>query len=239
MTTKELIAAIDAQKALMIAVATGGPGIDSVNREYVQRRSRIQEALTERGLRDPNPYSELWRWYGKWSSGDLPSYASRRIHISELYQVLLETLTKPDSVGSALFKEPTGWTRVDRGIDSVRQRLETASSEEEYQTVGLLCRESLISLGQAVFDPVLHQPSDGVKVSNTDAKRMLEAYIAVELKGSATEETRRHALAALGLAVALQHRRTATFRDAAMCAEATVSVVNLIAIASGRRDDSA
>ena len=34
----------------------------------------------------------------------------------------------------------------------------------------------------------------------------------------------------------LQHHRTATFRQAALCAEATASVVNLVAIISGRRD---
>jgi hypothetical protein len=38
------------------------------------------------------------------------------------------------------------------------------------------------------------------------------------------------------LAVNLQHRRTATFRDAALCAEATRSVINVIALISGQRD---
>ena len=65
---------------------------------------------------------------------------------------------------------------------------------------------------------------------------MLEGYIAKELSGSSNEEVRRHAKAALDLANSLQHRRTATFRDAGMCAEASSAVVNLIAIVSGRRD---
>jgi hypothetical protein len=34
----------------------------------------------------------------------------------------------------------------------------------------------------------------------------------------------------------LQHKRTATFRHAALCAEATVAVINLVAIVSGQRD---
>lgn len=45
-----------------------------------------------------------------------------------------------------------------------------------------------------------------------------------------------HAKATLDLAVHLQHRRTATYRDAALCVEATISVVNLIAIIAGLRD---
>ena len=75
-----------------------------------------------------------------------------------------------------------------------------------------------------------------MEASATDANRMLSAYVMQELKGSANEKQRRHAKAALGLAVELQHRRTAEFRQAALCAEATHSVVNLVAIVSGRRD---
>lgn len=67
---------------------------------------------------------------------------------------------------------------------------------------------------------------------------MLEAYISSELAGGSNEELRKHARAAFDLANALQHRRTATFRDAALCAEATTSIVNLIAIVSGKRDPS-
>ena len=135
-----------------------------------------------------------------------------------------------------MFEEPTGWARVDRGIEKVRNALEAASTEEDFQTVGLLCRETLISLAQAVFDPTLHTTLDGTDPSDTDAKRMLEAYIMTELAGGSNEEVRQHAKAALKLANSIQHRRTATFHDAALCAEATTSVVNLIAIVSGLRD---
>jgi hypothetical protein len=102
--------------------------------------------------------------------------------------------------------------------------------------VGLLCREAIISVAQVVYEPEKHAPTDGVKPSETDAKRMLEAYTSVELRGGSSEESRKHARSALELAVALQHRRTATFRDAALCVEATTSVINVIAIMAGRRD---
>jgi AbiJ N-terminal domain 3 len=74
--------------------------------------------------------------------------------------------------------EPTGWIRVDRNVTEVRKRLETATMEEQFQAVGLLCRETLISLAQAVYDAQLHPTLDGVTPSDTDAKRRLEAYIA-------------------------------------------------------------
>jgi len=89
-----------------------------------------------------------------------------------------------------------------------------------------------------VYDPQRHLSEDGVATSETDAKRMLDRYIATELTGGPNEGLRRHAKAALSLANDLQHSRTADYRQAALCAEATTSVVNIVAIISGRRDRS-
>lgn len=134
-----------------------------------------------------------------------------------------------------VFDEPTGWEKVDRQLLEGQSRLRGADTEERFQAVGLICREALISLAQAVFKPARHKILDGKKPSPTDAGRMLEAYIAVELAGGANEEARSHAKAALGLALALQHKRTADFRTAALCLEASTSVVNTVAILDGRR----
>ena len=132
--------------------------------------------------------------------------------------------------------EPTGWDRVDRVVTQLRKRLALARTEEDFQGIGLLCREVLISLAQTVYDPARHPILDGTDASPADFKRMLDAYIAVELKGNSGEHQRKHARAALDLAQHLQHKRTAVFRDAASCVEATTSVVNLIAITAGLRD---
>ena len=126
------------------------------------------------------------------------------------------------------------WNRVDRTLRELRAQLRKARTEEQCQVVGLMCRELLVSLAQAAYDPEVHAPIDGTKPSSTDAPRMLEAYLVTELKGRSNEAARRHARAALALANDLQHRRTATIKDAALCAEATASLVNLIAILTGR-----
>jgi len=232
MIDKELISEIEAQKALMISVATGGHRIQLVNSDYGSRRARIWEGLKERRLDDPNPYGDLWLWYGKWSSGDLPTYASRREYISKMYVPILDHLQS--AVPSSRPAEPTGWARVDRNIQEIREALEVASTEEKFQTIGLLSRETLISLAQEVYNPDIHKTLDGVNPSKTDAKRMLEAYISHELAGRENEAVRRHLRASLSLANDLQHNRTASFRDAALCAEATTSVINSVAIISGR-----
>jgi hypothetical protein len=233
----KLLQAIESQRNLMIAVATGGPTINTVNYEYGQSRFAIKQILAKLSIKDPNPYADLWEWYGKWSSGDLPSYQSRRQYIRDLYAPLIERLMQEsDLIESGPLREPTGWARVDRGIDKIRQALASAKNEEDFQAVGLLCRETLISLAQVVFDPKIHTPLDGVKPSDTDTKRMLEAFIEKELPGGTNEIARRYAKAALSLANDLQHSRTANFRDAAICSEATASVVNFIAIVSGQHN---
>lgn len=230
-----LLAEIEAQRVLMISVATGGQRIQIVDREYKERRANIKAMLRARGLEDPNPFDDLWAWYGKWSSGDLPSYQSRRQFVSDLYGPLTEQL-RDGTRSNRVFEEPTGWPKIDRTVTEIRQRLAAAKTEEQFQALGLLCREALITLGQTVFDPIRHPILDNVTVSRTDAKRMLDAYLAVELSGGENKVARQHAKAALDLANETQHNRTAGFRQAALCAESTTAVINLIAIISGQRD---
>ena len=234
---QELLDLLEKQKAVMVAVATGEKLIRDVNEEYKQRRIEIKKYLGKIGVEDSNPFGDLWAWYQRWKSGDLPIYSSRRVYVTELYQPLEDTLTflLEESQNLQIEVEPTGWPRVDRGVEKIIQALSTASDEEDFQAVGLLCREVIISLAQAVYDASRYLPLDGVIPSESDAKRMLEAFIAYELPGKGNEELRKFAKSAYQLAVSLQHRRTASFKDAALCVEATRALVNVVAIISGRR----
>ena len=236
LTNEELLRDVNAQQELMIDVSTGGSRINDVNEEYQTRRAKIGQALSNQGISDPVPYNDLWAWYAKWSNGDLPTYQSRRTYLTELFNLLVGRIRNKSASPLTIFNEPTGWTKVDRQLGEVRERLAAATNEEQFQAVGLLCREVLISLSQTVFNPDLHTTLDGVDPSDTDAKRQLEGHLSAELVGSSLAAHRRHARASLQLANDLQHDRTADFRDAALCAEATSSVVNLIAIISGQRD---
>jgi hypothetical protein len=175
----------------------------------------------------------------EWPTGDFDTWVDRgNTHLRAfgvhfLRADIEKMIPAAQRVGA---NEPTGWARVDRTVAEMRQRISSASNEEQFQAVGLLGRELLISAGQEVFRPEEHPTLDSVAASPTDANRMLQAYIAAKLAGSANEFVRKHAKAALDLAVHLQHRRTATYRDAALCVEATISVVNLMAIIAGLRD---
>jgi len=228
---------LEGHKSIMVSVSTGGAQIKSVNSEYQSKLGEIAEGLRERGLDNPNPFKDLWEWYGKWSDGSLPKYQQRRVYINEMFGPLIETIRGMKTASTnPVFEDPTGWNRVDRSMGEIKLRLAQASTEEQYQGIGLLARETLISAAQAVFVSDFHPTIDGVAPSKTDAKRMIEAYIAKELPGNPNENLRRHAKASLDLANDLTHRRTADFRHAALCAEATNAVVNILSIISGRRD---
>jgi hypothetical protein len=235
MTVAELVQKLGEMRDTLIGVSTGGPRIDQVNQRYRELYAEVGVGLGSYGLENTIPYSDLWQWYGRWSSGDLPSYQSRRVHIGEIFSPLIASLRSGHVERPHL---PTGWEKVDRTIGKARNDLASATHEEDFQLVGVLCREALISLAQAVYDARKHPTGDVAHVSSTDFKRMIEAYIATELAGASSEEMRRHATAAFNLANNLQHKRTANFRLAAICLEATASVVNIIAIVSGRRDPS-
>lgn len=131
---------------------------------------------------------------------------------------------------------PSGWNRVDRALQKARTQLSRAREEEDFQTVGLLCREVLISTAQAVYEPNRHPPLDDELPSETDVKRQLDSYFAAELTGNSNEPMRKHARSALDLANTLQHKRTATFRLASLSLEATSSVVSVVMIVFGTRE---
>lgn len=235
---RELLINLGRLRDMMIAVSTGGPRIDDVNAEYRKLYAETDYQLSEIGIENENPFPDLWDWYGHWGSGDLPSYRSRRDYLSALFKPMLQKVRAAARGLPINETKPTGWAKVDRTIGEARRQLAKAQTEEQFQIVGLLCREAMISLAQAVYDPVRHPPVDDVASSDTDAKRMFDSFFTAELDGSTNEALRRHARASFQLAVALQHKRTAGFRDAALCVEATSSVVNVIAIVSGKRDPS-
>ena len=221
-------------REMMVDVSTGGTPIQNVDDYYGARQARILEACLAVGIPYANPHASLWDWYRHWKE-HFGSYAERREYVRKLFAgpiaAAASRIANPSPVAE---REPTGWERVDRALARARAQLGTASTEEEWQTVGLLCREVLISLGQAIYDPAIHMPEDGVTPSATDVNRMTEAYLRHVFPGESYKEVRAHARAALALALNLQHRRTATRQLAALCLEGTASAVAVISIIAGR-----
>lgn len=222
-----LLAELIIHREMMIDVSTGGARIQEVNDYYRAREVRIREGMPI-DVPYNNAHDDLWAWYHHWSK-ELPHYKDRRAYARKIFDPAIEKLAKRSTVPLPE-RETTGWERVDRTIASARADFDRASNEEDFQAIGLKCREALISLGQSVYDDLLHSSPDGVQPSKTDAYRMINAYIAFAFGGASNEEVRKHARASLNLANALQHRRTANRKLAALCLEATSSTIAVISI---------
>lgn len=235
LTSKDnLISDIEFLKNTMISVATGGQRIQEINEEYTGKFNAVNKALQRLGFQNPNQYKDLWDWYGKWSS-DFSTYRERRAFIRELYSTLIQTLMETEEAEAInVTIDLKGWERLERSVQEIRKRQSEASKEEQFQVIGLLCRETIITLAQSVFIEEKHPILDNTKVSKTDAKRMLEAYVAVELSGSSNKILRQFARSTLDLANVLTHKRTATKKDASLCSIATLSLINFIGTIEGR-----
>lgn len=234
-TKSDILNLLHRIKSILISVATGGPKIQSVNEEYKNIYNEINNILDSLKISNPNNFKDLWDWYERWSFGDLPTYQSRRQFISKLYRDVIELIEKSnDTVSIDQPYELTGWERVDRGISEIRKRIREAEIEEQFQSIGLLSRETIISLSQEVYDSQIHNPTDGVIPSSTDAKRMLDAYLNYELRGPSKETYRKYAKSALALANDLTHRRSASIHEASMCIIAVISLVNIVKVITNK-----
>ena len=227
-TKQTILQLIDRIKTLMISVSTGGPRIQEVNSQYISAYNTIDEYFSVLGVDNPNPYKDLWEWYGRWSQADLSTYASRRAFIPQLYEKTVDEINKSQEEFTGEVYEPTGWDRVDRAIYEMKKRIAVADTEEKFQAIGMLGRETLITTAQQVFDAKLHKTDDGVVPSDTDAKRMLDAYFMYVLSGSSNERYRKFAKSAVDLANHLTHDRMAEKSDAEMCITAVTAVINLV-----------
>lgn len=227
-TKNDVLNKIEELKNILISVSTGGARIQEVNGEYSKAYCLLDQWLSRLGAENPNPYKNLWDWHGRWSQSDLSTYSSRRSFIPNLYQPLIDVITKSSVEEVTSEYVPTGWERVDRAIYEMKSRQATAITEEQYQAIGMLGRETFISVAQQVFDREIHTTDDGVDPSNTDAKRMLDAFLNYELSGSSNERTRNFAKSAVNMANHITHDRMATRREASMCLISVTAVASLI-----------
>jgi hypothetical protein len=125
----------------MISVATGEERIQDVDDYYRAREVRIRQALPD-NVSYENPHKDLWNWHHFWSE-NLPQYKDRRHYIRELFGPPIDAVSVRSTIPTPQRKS-TGWERVDRGLSKVRGQLDRASAEEDFQAVGLVCREVLI-----------------------------------------------------------------------------------------------
>lgn len=227
---KDLESKIEYLRNVMVSVATNGQRIQDVEKEYSQIYNQVAISLKKLDIENTNPFKSLWDWYGKWRN-DFPKYQERRDYIRNMYDPIMSLfLENEDSRIVDIKIDLSDWDKIKRNIIEIKRREVQAVMEEQYQAVGMLCREVIISLAQAVYVPEKHPSLDGVEISKTDAKRMLDGYIAVTLAGQESEELRSYAKTTNKLANVLTHKRTATKKEMLLCTSATLALINFIGV---------
>ena len=227
---------IETVRNIMVTVATGGNRIQEEDERYKKLNTQIASDCKRLNLTYNNPYSNLWEWYGKWKA-DFPTYQERRTYINELFAPTLSYFDDTEYSNSIeTFVELDDWERIRRTVTKIKRDSSIAKNEEDFQSIGLLCREVIISLAQAVYNPVVHGTEDekGVIIGETDAVRMIGNYISIELSGSSNDELRAYAKNTNKLANRLTHERNATKKDMLLSVSSTIALINFIGIIAGK-----
>jgi hypothetical protein len=124
--------------------------------------------------------------------------------------------------------EPTGWPAVDDAVKTLRKRLATATSANDYKAVGHECVTVLEALGRAAFDPERHLP-DGAEVpAPNDHIRRLDMFTKSVASGERFEHVRRLIVTARKQAESVKHRTSPDRLDAEVSADAVVMLVSMI-----------
>lgn len=229
-TKQELIDGVEFLNNTMVSVATGRQAIEEADSDYKKMYLKANSALNSIGVENPNKYRSLWEWYGKWKR-DFETYQERRDYISNLYRPIYDLLAEDHEFKVVDVNiDLTDWDKIKFAITEIKKREKAATRVEQFQAVGTLCRELIITLAQTVYNEEGHSSLDGVKISKTDANRMLESYIHAVLGGREFEELRSYAKSTNKLANWLTHKRSSTNRDMMLCTSATLTLVNFIGI---------
>lgn len=224
---------LESIRDILISVSTGGPRFQEVEPQYKSLHSALSKKCKQLNITYNNCFDGLWQWYGRYRA-ELPTYQSRREFIQNLLAPTFEAFNS-DSTSTSIATpiiELDDWDRIKRTVIKIKQDSNVAQNEEDFQQVGLLCREVIISLAQNVYNPDIHGAVDdnGTEIGKTDAVRMIGNYIKVRLAGSSNEELKAYAKATNKLANLLTHKRDANKQDMLLCVSATMALINFIGI---------
>lgn len=124
--------------------------------------------------------------------------------------------------------EPTGWQAVDQAVETLRKRMASATTTNDFKAVGHECATVLEALGRTVFRPSRHLPEGDPEPSNNDAKRKLEFFTQAVAGGRRFAHVRKIIVEAYAQGHKTKHRDAPDRLDAEVGAAAVVMLVSII-----------
>ncbi|MCT4600863.1 MAG: hypothetical protein N4A32_08225 [Marinifilaceae bacterium] len=233
-TKKSLLNDINSIKEILVDVFTKKYEILSVEIIYKDIYNKVNNALKEINVENPNKFNDILKWYNTWTAFNFTDEDLIK-EIDKLYKDCITLIDDSEEKELAeVFVNLKGWDKVKYSLQNIKTDLDKAQKEDQFQAIGLYSRELIISLAQEIYDENIHVVLDNKKISKTDANGMFNAYISKELAGSSNENIRKYIKNTLSLANELVHKRTATKREAALCVNAIVALVNFFGIIEKR-----
>ena len=144
MEIDKLIQIINELRDIMITVSTTDSPLKQYEGEYRTIYQKIDTELKLKGLENPNPHSDIRKWHGKWSSGDLTKYKMRREYIRNMYNILLNNLTQIQS---------------DKNL---KPNLDNYKIEDGYQDIAEVC-----VMGHLINENIINIPETEVSDSTS------------------------------------------------------------------------
>lgn len=231
-TIEEIKELVQRQASMLVAAGTGGlsfkePGVEP---EYKRIDSAVSANLRGLGLKTPFPWSSIGEWYGFYSQGSHPTYASRRAHIAGLANPTLEQLDELVGTGSVHDpgsddSEPT-WDRINIRIAGLTLEYSTAHQKDDWQDVGRRAREILINLGELIANPSI-VPAGAEAPKAADARAWFDLFVTAHASGGEHAELRALMRKSWDLAQKVTHGDIGDI-DAFAAAQATVMLVRTI-----------
>ena len=217
---------VETQWDAVVAIATTS-SLDSQRAGYRQRRAVIRVELRKRGLSDPFRWDDADKvraWAKRWDT-----YEARRAEAEKLVKPLVDRLENLERSGRVddWGDSPDEWSRVEQRLSGLRNKMDLASTLDDYQDVGRRSREVLIHAVNLTFVPEM-VPDGKEQPKAADAKTRFDFVVGTHAHGRSRKKLRKLMWAAWDLAQKVAHGNNVTRVDAFAAAQATVLIVRTL-----------
>jgi len=148
--------------------------------------------------------------------------------ISDELELLEDSLLSGNLAEAVSPTSSTGWPKVDEEIRELRRRFRTATTPQDYRSVGTHCVGVLEALSRTVYEPATHLRSGEDEPPVDKTKQRLGRYVEDAVPGSDNALIRGVLNRTIELAHSVKHRETPNRRDAGVAADAVILLANIL-----------
>jgi hypothetical protein len=220
----------------LVAYGTGG-GWELNDEEIRIALSALRAVVQRVGIKTFSlPFRDFSSFQAYWNAnGCRNSYDARRrliaLHFDPLEQAL-EALADKEALAvlptSVSGNEKIGWEAVDRQVRALRQHLLSASTPEDFRTIGYDAVHLFEALGQHVYDPEVHRRPNEAIFAKGETKNRIERFIEDSYQGPENAELRKLVRSAIEYAQKIKHGSSSSRREAVIIGSSVILLTEIL-----------